>query len=118
MDGWMVGITRRRTLMSKQLNIEKGAYVPEGNPSETPPTDKEPTRTMTISAHCDDSFSMFFSHMDLEYDGYVPGGMGIQGDYGDMVEMTIDIDTGRILGVDWKNMTDKKIKKCIDDMSS
>ena len=99
--------------MTDKLNIEKGAYVPEGNPSEEPPTKKEPTRIMRLNAKCSDMCSLSIPHLDISHDGYVPEGLGIGDFYGDYIEMVIDLDTGTILN--WEKLSDTKIRKIIKD---
>lgn len=67
-------------------------------------------RTIQISAKCSD---MFWGRLKDgeeiigEYDGYVPDFMPGE-HYGDYVELTIDIDTGKI--VNWQTPTGKDLK--------
>ena len=58
-------------------------------------------KTITVSGKCSDM--CYFAVCDEngetvyeQHDGYVPSGCGVGG--GDCVEMTIDIETGRIVG--------------------
>lgn len=50
------------------------------------------TRLATISGKCSDCFSL--STDDLDYDGYVPNGIGIGG--GDYIELFYCLDCGMI----------------------
>lgn len=54
-------------------------------------------RTITINAHCRDSFELDVDARELQgsYYGYVPS--FLDGGGGDTVKLTIDIDTGRIV---------------------
>ncbi len=54
---------------------------------------------ITINAKCSDLFSMS-SDTGLEHNGYVPASSLGNGDY---IEMTIDNETGQIIG--WKPLT-------------
>ena len=50
---------------------------------------------LTVNAHCRDCCAITFPN-GKEYDGYVPGDIGLG--CGDAVEIEIDIETGRIIG--------------------
>lgn len=69
-------------------------------------------RTIRIQAKCRDLCTATYTDEDvtgktLETNGYVPGGLGID-DGGDYVDITIDIDTGKI--VDWKVPSEQALK--------
>lgn len=67
-------------------------------------------KTLSICAKCSDMFSAQLKQDGKtigEYDGYVPDFMPGQ-HYGDYVMLTIDIETGKILG--WKKPTAEDLK--------
>lgn len=71
-------------------------------------------RFLEVSAHCSDlcDVALLSEQRETiaERDGYVPCGLGIGG--GDDVTLTIDLDTGMIVG--WKRPTDKALKRFIE----
>jgi hypothetical protein len=69
-------------------------------------------RTLRIQAKCKDLCHATYTDEDetgkkLENHGYVPGGLGID-DGSDYIDITIDIDTGKI--VDWQVPTEQALK--------
>lgn len=67
-------------------------------------------KILRINGHCVDSFDATLLSENgraVNYDGYVPGGIGIGG--GDDICMDIDIETGKILN--WKPLTEEEIVK-------
>lgn len=71
----------------------------------TPPKASE-KRTMIVSGKVSDLCSVLVPHLGLEYDGYVPPGLGISDDP-DYIELEIDLDTGKIL--DWPDLSDQEL---------
>jgi len=75
-------------------------------------------RTINISAKCSD---LFFAQLREdnkvtgEYDGYVPAWFPnpAVSHYGDYVDLTIDIDTGKI--VNWKKPTNAQLRETFKD---
>ena len=66
---------------------------------------------LKISAKCSDLCWTEYTDKDgkkTESDGYVPKGIGID-EYGDYVELEIDMKTGQILN--WKPVTDAQVLK-------
>ena len=67
-------------------------------------------KTISINAKCSDMFS---ARLDdgREYDGYVPSWFPnpAASHYGDYVELTIDLETGKILN--WKKPTAAQINE-------
>jgi hypothetical protein len=64
---------------------------------------------LRISAKCSDLCSTIYTDDNgkkTESNGYVPSGIGID-DYGDYVDIAIDMKTGQIL--DWKPVTDAQV---------
>ncbi len=68
---------------------------------------------LQISAKCSDLCFTKIAELNLFKDGYVPYGLGIGG--GDYVDLTIDTETGKILG--WKPLTDTQLKKALKEPS-
>lgn len=62
-------------------------------------------RIMYISGHCVDSFSA--SYEDINYDGYVPSGLGIGS--GDDMDLSICMDCGKVAGE--FPVPDEKVRK-------
>jgi hypothetical protein len=66
---------------------------------------------MSICAKCSDQFSAYLTETGnptaKKYDGYVPDFFPSD-HFGDYIEFTIDIDTGKILN--WKKPTKKDLK--------
>jgi len=61
-------------------------------------------KTISFTAKCSDLFDLVIADGDevvAEHDGYVPSGLGIGG--GDYVELTINLETGFVVG--WKSIT-------------
>lgn len=71
--------------------------------------------TMTISGKVSDLFGLSVHDDDnnevVDYDGYVPNGIGIGG--GDYLELEIDLETGKVK--DWKPLTVEDVKDACDD---
>ena len=66
---------------------------------------------LRISAKCSDLCSTIYTDKDgneTESNGYVPKGIGID-DYGDYVDIDIDMETGQILN--WKPVSDAQVIK-------
>jgi hypothetical protein len=63
---------------------------------------------MTISGKVSDMFNLRAGTID--YDGYVPYGLGIGGDY---IRLEIDTETGKILN--WVSKTETEIQEAISD---
>lgn len=72
---------------------------------------------LVISAKCSDrcSCQVIDSEGKLlaESDSYVPKGIGIGEEYGDYVDLEIDIKTGQILN--WKPLTDAQVVKAVKE---
>ncbi len=70
-------------------------------------------RYLTVFAHCKDLCTVTLTSGQnetiVEYDGYVPRGLGIGG--GDDVELTIDLNNGMIVG--WKSPSKKALRNFI-----
>jgi len=67
--------------------------------------------TLRISAKCSDLCWTEYTDKDgnkTESNGYVPKNIGID-DYGDYVEIDIDMKTGQILN--WKPVSDAQVKQ-------
>lgn len=65
-------------------------------------------QTISFSGKCSDLFSAVLKKDGKvigEYEGYVPDFLSRDSDY---VEMTVDLDTGKIIG--WKKPTAKQLK--------
>ena len=58
---------------------------------------------ISISAKCSDMFNM--NGRNVNYDGYVPEGLGIGG--GDYISFTLNTETGQI--VNWKAIDDEAL---------
>ncbi len=75
-------------------------------------------KTIEISAKCRDQFYISAHDADgatvAEGDGYVPGFMPGE-HYGDYVQLTIDVATGKILN--WTKPSDRNILDSLRDMS-
>ncbi len=72
-------------------------------------------RTLNVSAKCSDCcFTELHdseAKIRLSSDGYVPKGLGVGG--GDYIEITIDVDTGKVVG--WKPFTNEDAAAVLED---
>jgi hypothetical protein len=66
---------------------------------------------LKINAKCSDMCYTSVPELGLEKDGYVPNGLGIGG--GDYIELTIDIETGKIDG--WKPLNEETLRASIPE---
>lgn len=69
------------------------------------------TIKISIMAHCRDTFSLMCEDPPIDYDGYVPGNIGIGG--GDDVELEIDLETGQILN--WNSVSKKQLLESLEE---
>ena len=68
--------------------------------------------TLSISAKCSDLCCTEYTDSKgniTESDSYVPKGIGIGDEYGDYIQLEIDMSTGQILN--WKPVTDAQVIK-------
>ena len=63
-----------------------------------------------ISGKVSDMFGMTTDDGSIDYDGYVPHGIEIGG--GDYINISIDMDTGKIVG--WKPLTLEKLQRIVE----
>ena len=66
-------------------------------------------RVLRISAKCSDLCFTMVPHLNIDHDGYAPHIEGIGG--GDYIDLEIDLDTGKVIGL--KPITDEELKIAI-----
>lgn len=66
-------------------------------------------RVLRISAKCSDLCFASVPHLGIDHDGYAPHIDGIGG--GDYIDLEIDLDTGKVIGL--KPITDEQLKIAI-----